>query len=68
MPAVAAAASVGVMSQATPDVEVDSLRLRYGEVTALDDLTFTLAGGKVHGPGRRSCRRSGWTPPRGRSR
>jgi ABC-2 type transport system ATP-binding protein len=49
MPAAAAAASVGVMNEATPALEVDKLRLRYGEVTALDDLTFALAGGKVHG-------------------
>lgn len=49
MPASAAAASVGVMNEATPNVEVDKLRLRYGEVTALFDLTFALAGGKVHG-------------------
>jgi ABC-2 type transport system ATP-binding protein len=37
------------MNEPTPGVEVDRLRLRYGQVTALDDLTFALAGGKVHG-------------------
>jgi ABC-2 type transport system ATP-binding protein len=49
MPAAAAPASVAGMNEATPGVEVDRLRLRYGQVTALDDLTFALAGGKVHG-------------------
>lgn len=29
----------------TLDIEVTDLRLRYGDVTALDDLGFTLGGG-----------------------
>lgn len=32
-----------------PSIEVRDLRLRYGDVTALDGLTFTLAGGKIYG-------------------
>jgi ABC-2 type transport system ATP-binding protein len=30
-------------------IEVDGLQLRYGTVTALDDLTFTLPGGRIYG-------------------
>jgi ABC-2 type transport system ATP-binding protein len=30
-------------------IEVDGLQLRYGAVTALDDLSFTLDGGKIYG-------------------
>jgi ABC-2 type transport system ATP-binding protein len=33
----------------TLDVEVAGLRLRYGTVTALDDLSFSLAGGRIYG-------------------
>jgi ABC-type cobalamin/Fe3+-siderophores transport system ATPase subunit len=33
----------------TLDIEVTDLRLRYGDVTALDDLGFTLGGGRIHG-------------------
>lgn len=33
----------------TLNIEVDKLQLRYGEVTALDDLTVSLAGGKIYG-------------------
>jgi ABC-2 type transport system ATP-binding protein len=33
----------------TLDIEVTGLRLRYGDVTALDDLTFKLAGGRIYG-------------------
>lgn len=32
-----------------PGIEVRDLRLRYGRTTALDGLSFTLAGGKVYG-------------------
>ena len=30
-------------------VEAAGLRLRYGDVTALDDLSFTLPGGRIYG-------------------
>ena len=30
-------------------VEVDRMSLRYNDVTALDDLSFTLTGGKIYG-------------------
>jgi len=30
-------------------VEVAGLRLSYGAVTALDDFSFTLAGGRIYG-------------------
>ena len=33
----------------TLGVEVAGLRLSYGAVTALDDLSFTLAGGRIYG-------------------
>ena len=33
----------------TLGVEVAGLRLSYGPVTALDDLSFTLAGGRIYG-------------------
>ena len=33
----------------TLDIEVAGLRLRYGEVTALDDLSLTLGGGRIYG-------------------
>jgi ABC-2 type transport system ATP-binding protein len=33
----------------TLDVEVAGLRLRYGPVTALDDLGFALPGGRIYG-------------------
>jgi energy-coupling factor transporter ATP-binding protein EcfA2 len=33
----------------TLDIEVAGLRLRYGEVTALDDLILTLEGGRIYG-------------------
>jgi ABC-2 type transport system ATP-binding protein len=33
----------------TLGIEVAGLRLRYGDVTALDDLSFTLPGGRIHG-------------------
>jgi ABC-2 type transport system ATP-binding protein len=32
-----------------PGVVVQDLRLRYGKTTALDGLSFTLAGGKIYG-------------------
>lgn len=32
-----------------PDIEVDHLQLRYGDTTALDDLTCTLVGGRIYG-------------------
>jgi ABC-2 type transport system ATP-binding protein len=32
-----------------PAVSVDGLHLRYGETRALDDLTFTLEGGRIYG-------------------
>ena len=33
----------------TLDIETRSLELRYGSVTALHDLTFTLTGGRIYG-------------------
>lgn len=33
----------------TPTIEADDLRLRYGDVAALDGMTFSLAGGRIHG-------------------
>ena len=33
----------------TLDIEVAGLRLRYGTVTALDDLSFKLPGGRIYG-------------------
>ena len=33
----------------TPTIEVRDLTLRYGQLTALQDLSFTLDGGKIHG-------------------
>jgi ABC-2 type transport system ATP-binding protein len=33
----------------TLSIEVHDLHLRYGDVTALDGMTFTLAGGKIYG-------------------
>jgi ABC-2 type transport system ATP-binding protein len=33
----------------TLGIEVDGLQLRYGTTTALDDLSFTLSGGKIYG-------------------
>ncbi|HWM07253.1 MAG TPA: ABC transporter ATP-binding protein [Actinophytocola sp.] len=33
----------------TTIIEVDRLSLRYNEVTALDDVSFTLTGGKIYG-------------------
>jgi ABC-2 type transport system ATP-binding protein len=33
----------------TLSIEVDKLQLRYGETTALDGVTFSLAGGKIYG-------------------
>ena len=33
----------------TLDIEVAGLRLRYGTVTALDDLSCKLPGGRIHG-------------------
>jgi energy-coupling factor transporter ATP-binding protein EcfA2 len=33
----------------TLDIEVAGLRLRYGGVTALDDLSLTLGGGRIYG-------------------
>jgi ABC-2 type transport system ATP-binding protein len=33
----------------TLDIKVEGLQLRYGEVAALDDLTFTLPGGRIYG-------------------
>jgi ABC-2 type transport system ATP-binding protein len=33
----------------TIGIDVQGLQLRYGTVTALDDLSFTLAGGKIYG-------------------
>ncbi|HEV2782977.1 MAG TPA: ABC transporter ATP-binding protein [Actinophytocola sp.] len=33
----------------SPPIEVADLRLRYGNVAALDGLTFTLDGGKIYG-------------------
>ena len=33
----------------TLDIEVAGLRLRYGDVTALDDLSLTLGGGRIYG-------------------
>jgi ABC-2 type transport system ATP-binding protein len=33
----------------TPDIELKDLELRYGAVTALDDLTFRLTGGRIYG-------------------
>jgi energy-coupling factor transporter ATP-binding protein EcfA2 len=33
----------------TLDIEVAGLQLRYGAVTALDDLSFTLPGGRIYG-------------------
>lgn len=30
-------------------IEADGLRLRYGDVAALDGITFALAGGRIHG-------------------
>jgi ABC-2 type transport system ATP-binding protein len=32
-----------------PEIAVDGLVLRYGSVTALDGLTFTLPGGRIYG-------------------
>jgi ABC-2 type transport system ATP-binding protein len=32
-----------------PGIEVNDLRLRYGDVTALDGLSFSLSGGKIYG-------------------
>ena len=33
----------------TLDIQVAGLQLRYGAVTALDDLSFTLPGGRIYG-------------------
>lgn len=33
----------------TPDIEVRDLRLRFGDVNALDGLSFHLSGGKIYG-------------------
>ncbi|MGH2534680.1 MAG: ATP-binding cassette domain-containing protein [Thermomicrobiales bacterium] len=33
----------------TPSIEVDNLSLRYGETTALDNLSFRLDGGQIYG-------------------
>jgi ABC-2 type transport system ATP-binding protein len=33
----------------TLSIDVDKLHLRYGDVTALDDLSFRLDGGKIYG-------------------
>lgn len=33
----------------SPDVVARGLTLRYGRTTALDDVTFTLAGGRIYG-------------------
>ena len=33
----------------TLDIEVAGLQLRYGAVTTLDDLSFTLPGGRIYG-------------------
>jgi hypothetical protein len=33
----------------TPAVEATGLQLRYGEVTALDDLSLSLPGGRIYG-------------------
>ena len=33
----------------TLDIEIDDLHLRYGELTALDDVRLRLDGGKIHG-------------------
>jgi ABC-2 type transport system ATP-binding protein len=33
----------------TLGIEVAGLRLRYRDVTALDDLSFTLPGGRIYG-------------------
>ena len=33
----------------TMPIEVEHLQLRYGDVDALNDLTFTLTGGKIYG-------------------
>jgi ABC-2 type transport system ATP-binding protein len=33
----------------TPSIEIQNLQLRYGDVTALDDLSFSLSGGKIYG-------------------
>ena len=33
----------------TLDIRVAGLQLRYGAVTALDDLSFTLPGGRIYG-------------------
>ena len=33
----------------TPSIEVERLTLRYDDVTALDDLSFSLHGGKIYG-------------------
>jgi ABC-2 type transport system ATP-binding protein len=33
----------------TLGIEVDNLRLRYGDTTALHDMTFALEGGKIYG-------------------
>jgi ABC-2 type transport system ATP-binding protein len=33
----------------TPSIEATNLQLRYGDTTALDDLSFRLDGGKIYG-------------------
>jgi ABC-2 type transport system ATP-binding protein len=33
----------------SPSIEVEHVTLRYGDVTALDDLSFRLEGGKIYG-------------------